>query len=145
MENEYMRLALNEAALAEASGDIPVGAVIVKNGVVIAKAHNTREKYMNALCHAEISAINSACRYLNNWRLDDCDMYVTLEPCIMCSGAVVQSRIRRVFFGAYDIENGYMASNFVPGLKLPECYCGIMEEECDKILKEYFKELRDDN
>ena len=97
MENEYMRLALNEAALAEASGDIPVGAVIVKNGVVIAKAHNTREKYMNALCHAEISAINSACRYLNNWRLDDCDMYVTLEPCIMCSGAVVQSRIRRVF------------------------------------------------
>lgn len=137
-----MRLALNEAALAEASGDIPVGAVIVKNGVVIAKAHNTREKYMNALCHAEISAINSACRYLNNWRLDDCDMYVTLEPCIMCSGAVVQSRIRRVFFGAYDIENGYMASNFVPGLKLPECYCGIMEEECKSALVKFFDKLR---
>ena len=133
-ERKFMLRALKCAEKACAIDDVPVGCVIVHDGKVIASGYNRRENDKNALKHAEITAINRACKKLGGWRLIDCDMYVTLEPCIMCSGAVVQSRIRRVFFGAYDIENGYMASNFVPGLKLPECYCGIMEEECKSAL-----------
>lgn len=138
-----MRVALDEATLAIETGDVPVGAVIVQNGVIVAKAHNTKEKDMNALWHAEVSAINKACDLLGNWRLDDCDLYVTLEPCMMCTGAIVESRIRRVFFGAYDKRYGFIASNDIDSLnKKFEYYCGIMEEECTELLKDFFGELR---
>lgn len=141
MENRFMRLAIDEAVIAKKNGDVPVGAVIVKDGQVVAAAHNTREMDMNAIRHAEISAIDIACKKLQRWRLDDCDLYVTLEPCLMCTGAVVQSRIRRLFFGAYDRERGYIVSNTAEGLRL-EYYCGIMEKECAQLLNDFFEELR---
>lgn len=141
MENKYMRLALNEAERAAENGDVPVGAVIVKDGEVVARAHNTREKDLNALGHAELSTIDKACRALGRWRLDDCDLYVTLEPCLMCTGACIQARLRRVYFGAYDPQKGYGASNHIEGRSF-ECYCGIMEQECTELLNKFFNNLR---
>ena len=110
-----------------------VGAVLVKEDRIIGEGYHKKYGELHAERNAIASLTESA---------EGAVIYVTLEPCIMCSGAVVQSRIRRVFFGAYDIENGYMASNFVPGLKLPECYCGIMEEECKSALVKFFDKLR---
>lgn len=142
-ENNYMRLALDEARAALSCGDIPVGAVIVRENKIIARAHNTREAENNPLGHAEINAIRAACTALGNWRLDGCDLYVTLEPCLMCTGAIIESRIRRVYFGAYDPEHGFAASSeaLKPQIKF-ECYCGIMEDECKAVLDEVFKNLR---
>ena len=136
-----MKAALREAEAAAENGDIPVGAVIVKDGQVIASAHNTREKDRNAVRHAEITAIERACAALGDWRLDGCDMYVTLEPCMMCAGAVSQARLRRLYFGAYDRERGYVASNPIEGFDV-ECYCGIMEKECAAVLEEFFEGIR---
>lgn len=136
-----MNLAIEEAKKALKKGEIPVGAIIVKDNIVIAKAHNTRESIQNALAHAEISAIDQACKYLNNWRLDGCDMYVTLEPCPMCCGAVLQSRINNVYFGAYSLESGCMGTVLnVPALLKNNSltiYGGIMEEECKKLLDDF--------
>lgn len=142
-ENQYMRMALDEARLALTHGDIPVGAVIVCGNQVVARTHNTREHSKNALGHAEISAIAAACNKLGRWRLNDCDIYVTLEPCLMCTGAIIQSRIRRVYFGAYDFELGFVASNeaLKPQIGF-EYYCGIMEDECSSLLDEFFKWIR---
>lgn len=142
-ENKYMRSAVDEARSALGHGDIPVGAVIVRKNAIIARAHNTREAENNPLGHAEINAIKKACDRLKNWRLDDCDLYVTLEPCLMCTGAIIESRLRRVYFGAYDTERGYIASNdaLKPRIKF-EYYCGIMEDECKAVLDEFFKNLR---
>ena len=100
--NCYMELALNEAYKSYKKGDVPVGAVIVKNGKIIAKAHNLKEKKHNPLMHAEIIAINKASKRLKRWRLDDCELYVTMEPCMMCTGAIIQSRIKKIY---YSIEN----------------------------------------
>lgn len=100
--NCYMELALKEAYKSYKKGDVPVGAVIVKNGKIIAKAHNLKEKKHNPLMHAEIVAINRASKRLKRWRLDDCELYVTMEPCIMCTGAIIQARIKKVY---YSIEN----------------------------------------
>lgn len=100
--NCYMELALKEAYRSYKKGDVPVGAVIVRNGKIIAKAHNLKEKKHNPLMHAEIVAINRASKRLKRWRLDDCELYVTMEPCIMCTGAIIQSRIKKVY---YSIEN----------------------------------------
>ncbi len=100
--NCYMELALKEAYKSYKKGDVPVGAVIVKNGKIIAKAHNLKEKKHNPLMHAEIIAINKASKRLKRWRLDDCELYVTMEPCMMCTGAIIQSRIKKVY---YSIEN----------------------------------------
>lgn len=100
--NCYMELALKEAYKSYKKGDVPVGAVIVKNGKIIAKAHNLKEKKHNPLMHAEIIAINKASKKLKRWRLDDCELYVTMEPCMMCTGAIIQSRIKKVY---YSIEN----------------------------------------
>lgn len=141
MYNKYMNLAIEEAKKALVSGDIPVGAVIVKDNIVIAKGHNTRENTMNSLAHAEIIAINEACRKLNNWRLDECEMYVTLEPCPMCCGAILQARIKSVYFGAYSLESGCMGT----AVNLPKLlknttltvYGGIMEDECSKLLTDF--------
>ena len=141
MFNKYMEIALNEAKKALAKGEIPVGAVIVKDNIVIAKAHNTREESQDALAHAEVNAIKKACEYLNNWRLENCDMYVTMEPCPMCCGAILQSRIKNVYFGAYSRDNGCMGTV----LNLPKIlknssltvYGGIMEDECTTLLTEF--------
>ncbi len=141
MFNQFMALAIREGEAAAASGDVPVGAVIVKDGSVIAAAHNTREAEKCATRHAEITAIERACAKLGNWRLGGCDIYVTLEPCMMCAGAIAQARMRRLYFGAYDRENGYAVSNPIAGFNT-ECYCGIMERECEELSKKFFENLR---
>lgn len=129
----------------KANGEIPVGAVIVKDGEVIAGAFNRKEELNDVTAHAEILALREASEKLGRWRLDDCDMYVTLEPCPMCAWAIINSRIKTVYFGSYDINYGALVSALdvrkLSSSKL-KVYGGIMEEECDKILKEYFKELR---
>ena len=138
MYNKYMNIAISEAKKALKKGEIPVGAVIVKDNIVIAKAHNTREENQNALEHAEVNAIKKACEYLNNWRLENCDMYVTMEPCPMCCGAILQSRIKNVYYGAYSKDNGCMGTvvNLPKLLKNSSLtvYGGIMEDECTALL-----------
>ena len=148
MENKFMKIALDEAEIAIAAGEMPVGAVIVKDGEVIATGHNVRNKLHDPTLHAEIVAIRKACDILEDWRLSDCDLYVTLEPCVMCSGAIINSRMRSVYFGAYDPEYGgaggridlfskaYFGSN-------TQVYGGIMEEECSSMLKNFFSSLRE--
>lgn len=146
MNKEFMKLAILEAEKAAAKGEVPVGAVIIKNGEVIAACHNLREEKQNALSHAEMEAINTACKKLGSWRLDDCEMYVTLEPCPMCTGAIINARIKTVIFGAYDSKMGCMDS--VINLcdysfnHRPEIYAGIMEDECLSVLQNFFKNLR---
>ncbi len=143
MNPDFMKKALE---LAKTSGvDIPVAAVIVKDGKIIAKGINQREKKQNTINHAEITAIQNANKKLGNWRLNDCEMYVTLEPCPMCASAILQARISKLYFGAYDLLTGSFGSKcdmrkimafniYVKG--------GIMEEECIKILKNYFEGIR---
>lgn len=139
--------ALIDARLAFSSGEVPVGAIIVKDGEIIARGRNQREEKQNALSHAEIECINNACRKLGTWRLDGCEMYVTLEPCPMCTGAIINSRISTVVFGAYDLKAGSMDSVInlcdYPFNHKPEIYGGIMEDDCKKILEEFFKKLRE--
>ena len=106
-----MQLAISEAKKAAAENEVPVGAVIVKDGVVLSAAHNMREQKQNALSHAEIEAINLACKNLGSWRLDGCEMYVTLEPCPMCTGAIINARIKTVIFGAFDKNAGCLSVN----------------------------------
>ena len=141
-----MKLAIAEAQKAAEKGEVPVGAVIVKNGEVIAAGHNLREEKQNALSHAEIEAINLACQQLGSWRLDDCELYVTLEPCPMCTGAIINARIKTVIFGAYDSKMGCMDSVInlcdYPFNHHPEIYGGIMEDECLAVLQNFFKKLR---
>ncbi len=141
-----MKEALIDARLAFLSGEVPVGAIIVKDGEIIARGHNLREKKQNALSHAEIECINEACSKLGTWRLEGCEMYVTLEPCPMCTGAIINSRIDTVVFGAYDLKAGCMDSVInlcdYPFNHRPEIYGGIMEDECKEILQEFFAELR---
>lgn len=138
-----MLRALNAAK--KAKGEIAVGAVIVKDGEVIASACNQKEAFNDVTAHAEILAIKEAAQKLNNWRLDNCELYVTLEPCPMCAWAIVQSRLKAVYFGSYDRDYGALGSA-IDVRKLAKSklkvYGGIMEEECDKMLSECFKELR---
>ncbi|HQA66029.1 MAG TPA: tRNA adenosine(34) deaminase TadA [Bacillota bacterium] len=142
-----MRKALEEAEKAFDKDEVPVGAVIVRKGEIIAAAHNCREILKDATAHAEILAIKEACEALGGWRLTDCDMYVTLEPCVMCSGAILQARIERLYIGAMDPKGGAAGSM----LNLFEDYHfnhrtevikGILEEECSQILKDFFKKKR---
>ena len=146
MNKEFMKLAIAEAQKAAEKGEVPVGAVIVKNGEVIAATHNLREEKQNALSHAEMEAINLACKKLGSWRLDDCELYVTLEPCPMCTGAIINARIKTVIFGAYDSKMGCMDSVInlcdYPFTHHPEIYGGIMEDECLAVLQNFFKKLR---
>lgn len=141
-----MEEALIEAHKAQAMNEVPVGALIVKDGEIIARGHNRREEKQNALSHAEIECIDAACKKLGTWRLDGCEMYVTLEPCPMCTGAIINSRISTVIFGAYDLKAGCMDSVInlcdYPFNSKPEIYGGIMEEECKKILTDFFNSMR---
>lgn len=141
-----MSRAIELAKIAADMGEIPVGAVIVKDGKIIAEGYNMREQKKNALSHAEIEAINIACKKLNDWRLEDCTIYVTLEPCPMCAGAIVNARISEVVFGAYDRTMGCMDSvtniAALPFAKGITVYGGIKEDECKKILTEFFEGVR---
>lgn len=141
-----MMCALELAKESALEGEVPVGAVIVKDGKIIAQGRNRREKGKNALYHAEIEAIDNACKALGGWRLWQCDLYVTLEPCPMCSGAIINSRIKRVFYGASDKKAGSFGSvvdfNQLPYNHKPEIHSSIMEEECSALLTEFFKNLR---
>lgn len=145
-EIDFMKEALIMAQEAASEGEVPVGAVIVRNGEIIARGRNRREKNKNALCHAEIEAINEACNRLGGWRLPGCELYVTLEPCPMCAGAVINSRIEKVYFGAYDQKAGSVKSLVelfsFPYNHIPEVKGGILEEECADVLSRFFKELR---
>lgn len=149
MERKFMLVALNLAKQAAQKGEVPVGAVVVKNGEIVGMGKNQREEKQNALSHAEIEAINEACENTGSWRLDDCELYVTLEPCPMCTGAIINSRIKTVVFGAYDLKAGSMDSVInlcdYPYNHKPEIYGGICEEECKKILSEFFGDLRNEN
>lgn len=146
-KNDYMAAALCMAREAFDDGEVPVGAVIVRDGEIIATGRNRREKAKNALLHAEIDAINNACNKLGGWRLWNCEIYVTLEPCPMCAGAIINAHIPKVYFGAYDFKNGSCGTitNLfeMPYNFKPEYEGGILEEDCAGILKEFFKKLRD--
>lgn len=144
----FMSEALKQAKKAYAIGETPIGAVIVQDGKIIARGYNKRETKKNSLMHAEIIAINRAAKKLGGWRLPRCSMYVTLEPCCMCSGAIIQSRIDNVYFGAYDKKSGCAGSvinMFEKGLFNHNVNIsgGIMEKECSEILSDFFKELRE--
>ena len=147
LEEKFIGLALKEAEKAKSIDEVPVGCVLVKDGKVIAKAHNLREHKNNALAHAEIIAIEKACKKLNSWRLDNITLYVTLEPCPMCAGAILQSRIKKVVYGANDFKGGALGSSFnlfeQPNLNHhPEIIGGIKKEECSQIITNYFKTKR---
>lgn len=141
-----MSLALEEARKAESINEVPIGAIVVKDGVVISRAHNTRESTQLSISHAEIIAIQRANETLGSWRLDSCILYVTIEPCPMCSGAIIQSRISEVYYGAKDSKAGTHGS-IINLFELPfnhkvDVYGGILENECSEIMKSFFKKLR---
>lgn len=147
MEERFMKEALKEAKKAYDKLEVPVGAVIVKDGKIIARAHNLKETKYDTTKHAEILAIQKASKKLNSWRLIGCEMYVTLEPCSMCAGALINSRIKKVYIGASDQKTGAVGSVY----NLLEDYTfnhkveyekGVLQDECESILKEFFRKLR---
>lgn len=146
-DERWMRVALEAANQAKSQGEVPIGAVIVKEGKCIAKAHNWRETWTDPTAHAEIIALSEAARRLGGWRLDGCTLYVTLEPCPMCAGAIMLSRIERIVYGAVDPKGGAVESKiemYAPGRwnHHPKATSGILGEECGMILKEFFRALR---
>lgn len=142
--------AIKQAKKAAAIGEMPVGAVIVRNGEIISRGYNKRETKKNALLHAEIIAIDRACKKLGGWRLPGCEMYVTLEPCPMCAGAILNSRIERIYYGAPDTKSG-CAGTKINLLDMNLCNhslsvtSGVLEEKCVEIIKEFFRNLREEN
>ena len=143
----YMKQALKEAEKAYKKLEVPVGAIIVKDGKIIARAYNQKESKTDTTKHAEILAIQKASKKLKSWRLIDCEMYVTLEPCTMCAGAIIHSRIKKVYIGAMDEKTGAVGSvlNLFEDYKFnhkPEVEKGILKEDCESLLKQFFKELR---
>lgn len=146
MHNFYMNEALKEAKKAYNKNEVPVGAIIVLDEKIIGRGHNNRENLQLATSHAEIEAINNACKNINSWRLENATIYVTLEPCPMCSGAIINARIKRLVYGACDIKSGCAYSV----INLFECgfnhetliKSGVLEEECSEILSKFFKELK---
>ena len=145
-DEKFMRLALEQAHLAYKMGEVPVGAVVVRNGEVVGTGYNRRETDKNAVAHAELLAIDDACKRLGGWRLWECELYVTLEPCPMCAGAIINSRIKRLVYGASDKKAGSVESIVrmfdLPYNHKPPYTAGVLEEECSQILKSFFKEMR---
>lgn len=144
---KYMRAALKEAKKAFEIGEVPIGCVIVQNDKIIARGYNRRNSDKSVLCHAEMSALKKACKKLGDWRLEDCEMYVTLEPCPMCAGAIVQSRIPKVIYGCDNPKAGCAGSvlNILQVEKFNhwvDVERGLLEEECSDILKEFFAKMR---
>lgn len=142
-----MQRAIELAKISALEGEVPVGAIVVKDGEIISTGRNRRELGKNALYHAELEAINNACRVLGGWRLWQCELYVTLEPCPMCAGAIINSRIKRVVFGASDKKAGSFGSvadfNALPYNHKPEIVSGVLEGECSTLLTEFFSRLRE--
>lgn len=146
MNSEFMKRAIELAKKARFLGDVPVGAVVVKDGKIVGEGYNQREFGNNPIAHAECIAITEAARVLGDWRLNGCELYVTLEPCVMCTGAIINSRISTVIFGAYDLNGGCVDSvanltNLPLGSK-PEIFGGILEDECKKLLTDFFEKKR---
>ena len=145
-DTELMREALREAELAAALGEVPVGAVVARDGEIVARAHNLRESGKNATYHAELLAIDAACRALGGWRLWQCELFVTLEPCPMCSGAIINSRLRRIVYGAKDPKAGCCGSLTdlfaLPFNHHPVVEQGLLEEESAALLRQFFARLR---
>ena len=144
---DYMMLAYEEALKAFKEDEVPIGCIIVKDNKIISYGHNQKEKEKDATRHAEIIAIQSANKYLNNWHLDDCEIYITLEPCMMCTGAIINSRIKKIYYACNDPKGGAIESNIeikeIPLLNhYPEYEKGLMEKECSKLLKDFFKNKR---
>lgn len=146
-DRQFMLAAIEEAKKAFALGEVPVGAVIVQDGNIIARGYNLRETHKNAAAHAELLAIHAACDTLGGWRLPRYTLYVTLEPCPMCTGAIINSRIDRVVFGAYDPKAGSCGSLVdlfaLPYNHQPECEGGVLEQECATLLSDFFRQLRE--
>ena len=147
MDKKYMKEAIKEAKKAWEKDEVPIGAVIVKDGKVIARAHNLRESKQIATAHAEIIAIEKACKKIGSWRLNDCTLYVTLEPCAMCSGAMILSRVDRIVYGASDPKGGCVDSCIKmyeqQGFNhYPEVTSGILKDECSSMLTTFFKNKR---
>lgn len=145
-DEKFMRIAMEQARLAALEGEVPVGAAIVKDGEVISVGRNRRELGKNALAHAELEAIDGACRALGGWRLWQCDLYVTLEPCPMCTGAIINARIRRLIYGASDRKAGSCGSVVnlfdLPYNHKPIMISGCLGDECSAMLTEFFRDLR---
>ena len=148
-DRQAMLLAIKNAKSAAADGEVPVGAVVLKNGKVIGEGRNQREKDKNAVLHAEIEAIESACRTVGSWRLQGCELFVTLEPCPMCAGAIMNARLDRLVFGAYDENGGFIISRNglfdVLAEVRPTIVGGYMENECAEILESFFQNRRNDD
>ncbi len=147
MDEKYMNVALEEALKSYKKGDVPVGAIIVYKNKIIAKAHNSKEQNKNAIEHAEILAISQACKKLKTWHLEECTIYVTLEPCLMCAGALIQSRIGKLVFATENEKFGYVGSisnvlNNRNNNHHPIIISGICKEESQKLLKNFFKDKR---
>ena len=148
MDKKFMAEAISLAKKAAENADVPVGAVVVKDGEIIGRGCNLREQTYDATAHAEVVAIREACKGLSSWRLDDCELYVTLEPCPMCAGAIINSRIKTVVFGAFDKKAGSASKDSVIDLfslkynHRPEVYCGICEQECSELMTNFFEDKR---
>ena len=145
---KFMSLALKEAEKAYLEDEVPIGAIIVKDNKVISKGHNRREHKNDVTSHAEIEAIKKASKKIKDWQLIDCDIYVTIEPCLMCTGAIIQSHIRNIYYGSEDPKGGALVSNIeleeVKNINhYPHIEGGILKEECSSIMKKYFKEKRE--
>ncbi len=138
---EYMQLAYNEALKAYKKGDVPIGAIIIKNNKVIAKSYNKKEKNNNAILHAELDVINKACKKLKTWHLEECILYTTLEPCLMCMGAIVQSRINEIYYATKN--NNFGEINIIKKYnKQIKINSGLLEKESSELLKKFFQEKR---
>ena len=146
MEEKFMQKAYVQALKALKEDEVPIGAVIVRDGKVVAKAYNNRNKSQNAINHAEVLAISKACKKLKSWRLDDCDIYVTLEPCPMCLGAILNARIKNLYFGAYDkAGEDSLLNTIVNSTRLnhkTNAIGGILQDKCSEILSNFFSKKR---
>ena len=147
LNQQMMRAALAEARQAEVLNEVPIGAVVVKDGQIIGRGHNMRERFQDVTYHAEMLAIMEACEKLHSWRLEDCDLYVTLEPCIMCSGAIVNARIKNNYYGSSDPKAGAVDSlyHLLNDSRLNHqvnVTSGVLQGECSQMLKNFFREIR---